>query len=153
LNHDPPDLCLLSSWDYRREPSCGVFDGVVHCDHVEDSEDGLVPTNLGGGIEGVGSQGLAGTLVSEPLMGIPWLQQAVPFSDVWGPGALTGNSLCLAAKLDLNLGPLMAQAQAPPCWLGPYGADGRSQCYVLGGEDARARKTQLSPLSLAGDPG
>jgi hypothetical protein len=19
-NHDPPDLCLLSSWDYRREP-------------------------------------------------------------------------------------------------------------------------------------
>jgi hypothetical protein len=20
LNHDPPDLCLLSSWDYRREP-------------------------------------------------------------------------------------------------------------------------------------
>jgi hypothetical protein len=20
LNHDPPDRCLLSSWDYRREP-------------------------------------------------------------------------------------------------------------------------------------
>jgi hypothetical protein len=20
LNHDPPDLCLLSSWDYRHEP-------------------------------------------------------------------------------------------------------------------------------------
>jgi hypothetical protein len=20
LNHDPPDLCLLSSWDYGREP-------------------------------------------------------------------------------------------------------------------------------------
>jgi hypothetical protein len=20
LNRDPPDLCLLSSWDYRREP-------------------------------------------------------------------------------------------------------------------------------------
>jgi hypothetical protein len=20
LNHDPPDLCFLSSWDYRREP-------------------------------------------------------------------------------------------------------------------------------------
>jgi hypothetical protein len=20
LNHDPPDLCVLSSWDYRREP-------------------------------------------------------------------------------------------------------------------------------------
>jgi hypothetical protein len=20
LNHNPPDLCLLSSWDYRRDP-------------------------------------------------------------------------------------------------------------------------------------
>jgi hypothetical protein len=22
LNHAPPDLCILSSWDYRREPLC-----------------------------------------------------------------------------------------------------------------------------------
>jgi hypothetical protein len=22
LNRDPPDLCLLSSWDYRLEPLC-----------------------------------------------------------------------------------------------------------------------------------
>jgi hypothetical protein len=29
LNHDPPDLCLLSIWDCRREPSgpgfCCIF--------------------------------------------------------------------------------------------------------------------------------
>jgi hypothetical protein len=22
LNRDPPDVCLLSSWDYRHEPQC-----------------------------------------------------------------------------------------------------------------------------------
>jgi hypothetical protein len=26
LNHDPPDLCLLSSWDYRYAQSCPASD-------------------------------------------------------------------------------------------------------------------------------
>jgi hypothetical protein len=30
LNHDSPDLCLLSSWDYRREPLCPVVTSSCH---------------------------------------------------------------------------------------------------------------------------
>jgi hypothetical protein len=34
LNPDPPDFCLLSSWDYRREPpapcSCGTSIPHIH---------------------------------------------------------------------------------------------------------------------------
>jgi hypothetical protein len=35
LNLDPPDLCLLSSWDYRREPPASSFSGVL----VEDKRE------------------------------------------------------------------------------------------------------------------
>jgi hypothetical protein len=29
LNCDPPDLCLLSSWDYRRDHQCPASDSIL----------------------------------------------------------------------------------------------------------------------------
>jgi hypothetical protein len=34
LNHDPPDLCLLSSWDYRREPLVPYFLNKQSCSRI-----------------------------------------------------------------------------------------------------------------------
>jgi hypothetical protein len=48
LNPDPPDLCLLSSWDYRREP---LTLGLPFADNVVDSAESSKPPRSKGGWE------------------------------------------------------------------------------------------------------